>query len=163
MSDPIILNALNGLMPNYSKTPVFKGGRDPKVDTNTDISTDYNIVSQDWWPTATIVSVCFIFVWFIIITVLKIMFTSTDEFMNNNKYDLILFKPTNQTKNSAFVGRKMFENNAVNQHNLKAELEAGFELDRPAKSNMMRRQSEFSNGDIATSSNYIPNGNLAKK
>ena len=60
------------------------------------------------------------------------MFRSTDQFLNNNKYDLVLFKPSQ--KNNVVVGRKMFENNQVIQHNLKAELESGFDirsLERP--------------------------------
>ncbi len=68
------------------------------------------------------------------------MFTSTDQFMNNNKYDLVLFKPSQ--KNNVIVGRKMFENNSVIQHNLKAELESGFDsrcLERPKGLSMLRK------------------------
>jgi hypothetical protein len=70
------------------------------------------------------------------------MFRSTDQYMNNNKYDLILFKP--QQKNNVIVGRKMFENNAVIQHNLKAEQDSGFDircLERPKGLSMLRKSS----------------------
>ena len=66
-----------------------------------------------------------------------IIFSST-----NNKYDLVLFKP--QQKNNVIVGRKMFENNAVIQHNLKAEQDSGFDircLERPKGLSMLRKSS----------------------
>lgn len=91
------------------------------------------------WPAATIISVCFVAIWIFLIAVIKIMTNSTDVYFNQNKYDLILYKPMQKTS-SGNSARKLFENNAVIQHNLKALNESGFDI---SSLNTPRRKNGF--------------------
>ena len=48
-----------------------------------------------------------------------------------NKYDLIIFKSIeSKAKNSILIGRKMFDNQSIIQHNIKAATDAGFNINR---------------------------------
>lgn len=95
-------------------------------------------VYQNIWPTSTIIACVFVTLSFLIISILKVTFNSTDHFLAD-KYDLVIFKPSQ--KNQVIVGRKMFENNQINQHNIKATSESGFDmrcLNRPSLSILRR-------------------------
>ena len=60
----------------------------------------------------------------ILIVVLKLACVTVAKTTGLNKYDLIIFKTMeSKAKNSLLIGRKMFDNNLVREHNLKAALE----------------------------------------
>ena len=94
-----------------------------------DDSSFHTIYFTDW-PIATVIAICFASMSILAIFILKIIYSSTDEFINNNnKYDLIVFKAppsTSQKNNCAVTHRKMFENDVARQHNKKALAESGF-------------------------------------
>ncbi|CAF0719062.1 unnamed protein product [Brachionus calyciflorus] len=83
-------------------------------------------LNSNEWPVATIISICFIAIWIILITVLKIMFSSTSQHFSDNKYDLVIFKPLQ--KNTLIPSRKLFENNTVLKNNIKAMTESEFDI-----------------------------------
>jgi len=67
----------------------------------------------------------------LLIIVLKLAFATMVKTTGLNKYDLIIFKSTeSKAKNSILIGRKMFDNHSVIQHNIKASQEAGFDINR---------------------------------
>jgi hypothetical protein len=86
-------------------------------------------VSQ--WPIATVISIVFASLFIVTIFILKVVYSSADEFRNNkNKYDLVLFKapPTTNQKNNGINSRKMFENDDARKHNLKLVADSGFDV-----------------------------------
>lgn len=83
-------------------------------------------LDENEWPIATILSICFIGLWILLITILKIMTSSSNKHFSNNKYDLVIFKPSQ--KNSGNTSRKLFENNTVLKHNIKALSDSGFDI-----------------------------------
>lgn len=119
-----------------------------------------NLMFEEW-PIATIVSICFVGLSFLVLTILKCMYSSADQFSNNaNKYDLILFKaaPTNKhgSGEGKGVNRKMFENNAVRLHNLKALTDSGFDMNTiqifPRSMSGMRRGGSMYGGGMTGAS-----------
>jgi hypothetical protein len=89
-----------------------------------------NHVTLNELPVATMISCIFMGLSLFLIFCLKIISMSSDQFLYvNNKNDLILFKsaPFSQ-KNQGLANRKMFENEAVRAHNLKALAESGFDM-----------------------------------
>jgi hypothetical protein len=89
-------------------------------------------VRVDPWPIATVVSIVFASLFIATILVLKIIYSSADEFRSNdNQYDLVLFKAplSSVQKHVGLSGQtKMFENDEVRMHNLKAVAESGFDV-----------------------------------
>ena len=72
----------------------------------------------------------------LLILVLKIAFATMVKTTGLNQYDLVIFKALeSKSKNSILIGRKMFDNNAIRQHNLKAALDTGFDLNKRKTSN----------------------------
>ena len=67
----------------------------------------------------------------LLIIVLKLAFATMVKTTGLNKYDLIIFKSIeSKAKNSILIGRKMFDNHSVIQHNIKASQDAGFDINR---------------------------------
>ena len=77
-------------------------------------------------PAATLVGFGFVGVCILLLAIAKIMFTSSAQYMTNNRYDLVIFKPP--TKNSSGVPRRNYANTAANAQNLKAASNCGFDL-----------------------------------
>lgn len=75
-------------------------------------------------PISTMVGLGFIAICFLILTIAKIINANSDQYMSNNRYDLIIFKPP--TKNSV-IGR-VYSNNSANTHNLNAASASGFDI-----------------------------------
>ena len=75
-------------------------------------------------PVSTMVGLGFIAICFLILTIAKIINANSDQYMSNNRYDLIIFKPP--TKNSV-IGR-VYSNNTANAHNLSAASASGFDI-----------------------------------
>ena len=122
---------------------------------------EYKIpVYQDIWPTSTIIACIFVALSFLIIAILKVTFSSTDHFLADRN-DLVIFKPSQ--KNQLIVGRKMFENNQINQHNIKVTSESGFDmrcLNRPSLS-ILRRTTRTNESKYSDSiDRIISNGNI---
>ncbi|RMZ99153.1 hypothetical protein BpHYR1_037494 [Brachionus plicatilis] len=103
-------------------------------------------LNSDEWPVVTIISVCFIGIWALLITLLKIM-TSTEEYFDENKFDLIMFKPS--AKIIGIGCRKLFDNSPVSRHNIKVMTQSGFDISKvPISTNYNRRYSLASNSSI---------------
>ena len=77
-------------------------------------------------PWATIIGFVFIGVSFGLLAIAKLMFDSTDQYMMNNRYDLVIFKPP--TNKSILGPRRVYSNTAVNAHNLAAAAASGFDV-----------------------------------
>lgn len=108
-------------------------------------------INFDEWPAVTVISVCFIALWIILIILLKI-FTSTEKHFDENKYDLVMFKPS--SKITGIGCRKLFHNSPMMQHNLKLMSQSNFDLSKLSFSvNSSRRFSTTS----STNSNYSIN------
>jgi hypothetical protein len=82
--------------------------------------------TYEFVPMATIIGFVFIAVCFTLLAVAKIMFASTDQYMMNNRYDLVIFKPP--TNKSVLGPRRVYSNTAVNAHNLAAAQACGFDI-----------------------------------
>ncbi len=77
----------------------------------------------------------------ICMAILKITTGSTQSLLSLNKYDLTLFKNQQNFQKNAIVGRRLFDNSTIIQHNLKALKDSGFDdksLDR--KSSMVGKR-----------------------
>lgn len=90
--------------------------------------------------------ICFglIILWFIVISLLKLMTSTVESSMDNNKYDLLLFQtqqatsPLKKQRKSAlgklfehdpdFKNEKIKKNDKVKEENLKACLESNFDI-----------------------------------
>ena len=75
-------------------------------------------------PISTMVGLGFIAACFLLLTIAKIINANSDQYMSNNRFDLIIFKPP--TKNSV-IGR-VYSNNNANVHNLAAAASSGFDV-----------------------------------
>ncbi len=77
-------------------------------------------------PAATMVGFGFVCICILLLVIAKIMFTSSAQYMTNNRYDLVIFKPP--TKNATGVPRRNYVNTVANAQNLKAAANCGFDL-----------------------------------
>ncbi len=75
-------------------------------------------------PVATLVGLGFIAICFLVLTIAKIINSNSDQYMANNRYDLIIFKPPSKNSN---IGR-VYSNNTANAHNLSAATACGFDI-----------------------------------
>ncbi len=80
----------------------------------------------EFTPLATIIGFAFIAICFLLLAIAKIMFASSDQYMMNNRYDLVIFKAP--TKNTVMGPRRVYANNAANAHNLTAAKSCGFDV-----------------------------------
>lgn len=76
-------------------------------------------------PVATIVGFSVVGVCFLLLVVAKIIFTSSDQYMLNNRYDLVIYK---QVTSKAHVQQKQVNQNSANVHNLNAAAACGFDI-----------------------------------
>lgn len=115
------------------------------VVTNTTKEEKNLVPSEDEWPVSTFIAVCFIASYILLIMIVKTII-EWSEFIkvDQNRFDLIIYKPPieqqapkpsnangiqkNQSgsKNSE---KRLFDNSAVRQHNLKAFQSAGVPLE----------------------------------
>lgn len=106
-------------------------------------------INSDEWPVVTVLSICFIAFWIILIILLKIL-TSTEKHFDDNKFDLVMFKPS--LKITGTGCRKLFDNSPVIQHNLKLMSQSTLDLSKLSSSvNSNRRSSSLTSSTI---SNY---------
>lgn len=82
--------------------------------------------AYEFTPLATIIGFAFIGICFLLLTIAKIMFASSDQYMMNNRYDLVIFKAP--TKNTVMGPRRVYSNSTANAHNLQAAQSCGFDV-----------------------------------
>ena len=133
--DNLMPNYNNSTYPNWFSIPDKRG----RSETNSNKSDIFR--QSEFYPIESLIIILFLAIVIIATIISKLAFATMDK-KCENKYDLIIFKTSNQTKSSVFVGRKMFDNNVVIQHNVKAALEAGFDINR-IKTMNIRRPSTF--------------------
>lgn len=76
-------------------------------------------------PMATIIGFVFIATTFSFLAIIKLFFASSDHYMTNNRFDLVIFKPP---KNKSTHGpRRIYGNKKVNTHNIRAAAACGFD------------------------------------
>ena len=124
-------NYMNSTQPYWYSEP---GKGNSRSDTSGNKTEFFH--QADFYPIETMVIICFL-VLIIMTTIISRLAFATMDKKCENKYDLIIFKALHQAKGSVFVGRKMFDNNVVIQHNVKAALEAGFDINRLNSSKAM--------------------------
>lgn len=79
-------------------------------------------------PIVTDIAFILLILYILGLAILKILAGSKESNLTVNKYDLILFKSQqNYPKNQTVVGRQLFDNSKVIQHNLNALRESGFD------------------------------------
>lgn len=76
-------------------------------------------------PVATIVGFCVVGVCLLLLVGAKIMFASSDQYMVNNPYDLVIYK---QVTSKAHVQHKQTNTNSANAHNLNAAVASNFDI-----------------------------------
>lgn len=87
--------------------------------------------SLNFTPIATIVGFVFLGVSFSMLAIAKLWYASSDHYMTNNRFDLVIFKPP--TKRSVFGGREIYSNTKASAHNLAAAQACGFDFSKVTK------------------------------
>lgn len=77
-------------------------------------------------PIATIIGFVFIGISFSFLAIAKILYASSDQYMMNNRFDLVIFKPP--TNKSILGPRRVYSNTVANAHNLTAATAVGFDV-----------------------------------
>ena len=114
-------SSINGF--NSSDAPEKYG---PLTENKTDI---FRI--KYFTPAETVVIVLPLISIIFVIIVLKLAFATMVKTTSLNKYDLVIFKSIeSKAKSSILIGRKMFDNQSIIQHNIKAALDSGFNINR---------------------------------
>ncbi len=85
-----------------------------------------NAHAYEFVPIATLVGLGAVGFCFIILAILKIMFANSDQYMANNRYDLVIFKIP--TKNSVNTACHIYSNRNANSNNTEAAIAAGFDF-----------------------------------
>jgi hypothetical protein len=112
------------------------------------IKTEFNFI-----PASTIAGLLFVGVWFAFILIAKIMYSSTDQYKLNNRFDLVIFKPA--TKNSLIGPRRIYSNNNVNIQNMNAATASGMDLSFLYQRNTAFNQQSLYNSNSEVSLNTI--------
>ena len=85
--------------------------------------------AYNFFPISTIIGLGFIVVCFLLLAIAKIMFTSSAQYMANNRYDLVIFKPPTTGKNEKDKGpKRVYTNVTANSHNISAAKACGFDV-----------------------------------
>ena len=95
--------------------------------------------SPNFTPIATIIGFVFLGVSFAMLALAKLWYASSDHYMTNNRFDLVIFKQP--TKRSILGGRKIYNNTKASAHNLAAAQACGFDF-----SKINNRKSNFMTG-----------------
>ena len=95
-----------------------------KIEVRSPVKPIKSVGQYEFVPVSTLVGFAFIGICFLLLTIAKIVYTNSDQYMTNNRFDLIIFKPP--TKNSV-IGR-VYSNNNANTHNLTAAATSGFDV-----------------------------------
>lgn len=106
--------------------------------------------AYEFTPLATIIGFAFIAICFLVLAIAKIMFASSDQYMMNNRYDLVIFKAP--TKNTVMGPRRVYSNNTANTHNLNAAQACGFDVSMLNTRNPYNLLSNLSNLSNSTPS-----------
>lgn len=77
-------------------------------------------------PVATIIGLVFIAISFSFLAIAKILYASSDQYMMNNRFDLVIFKPP--TNKSVLGPRRIYTNTITHSHNLAAAQACGFDV-----------------------------------
>lgn len=77
-------------------------------------------------PIATIIGFVFIGISFAFLAITKMLYASSDQYMMNNRFDLVIFKPP--TTKSVLGPRRVYSNTVANAHNLTAATSCGFDV-----------------------------------
>jgi hypothetical protein len=100
-------------------------------------------------PIASIVGFCAVGVCFLLLIVAKVIYASSDQYMLNNRYDLVIYK---QVTSKAQVQQKQVNTNSANMHNLTAAAACGFDI------NMLNNRNTFNSIFNVPQSNGQANG-----
>lgn len=109
-----------------------------------DSSHSSETTAYEFTPLATIIGFAFIAICFLLLAIAKIMFASSDQYMMNNRYDLVIFKAP--TKNTVVGPRRVYSNNTANTHNLNAAQACGFDVSMLNSRNPYTLLANLSNG-----------------
>jgi hypothetical protein len=95
--------------------------------------------SPSFTPIATTIGFVFLGVSFAMLAIAKLWYASSDHYMTNNRFDLVIFKQP--TKKSVLGGRKIYNNTKASAHNLAAAQVCGFDFSKIniRKSNFMTK------------------------
>lgn len=97
-----------------------------KIDIVYPVHQQINSTAYEFVPMATIIGFSFTGICFFLLVFAKIMFTSSDQNMSKNRYDLVIFKPA--TRNSNLGLRRVYKNLKASNHNLNAAAASGFNV-----------------------------------
>lgn len=97
-----------------------------KIDITLPVEGSASSTSYEFIPVSTIIGFSFVAVCLVLLAVAKIMYASSDQYMMNNRYDLVIFKPP--TKNSVIGPRRVYTNSTASTHNLNAAAACGFDV-----------------------------------
>ncbi|CAF0719070.1 unnamed protein product [Brachionus calyciflorus] len=109
-----------------------------------------NSTAYEFVPRVTLIGLGFTAISFLLLALAKIMYSSSEHYTMNNKYDLAIFKAPN--KNSLVGLRRVYKNNDASDHNLNAALACGFDITKilnhnyelnSDKSSQMPRSSDY--------------------
>jgi hypothetical protein len=78
-------------------------------------------------PIVSEVTLIFLLLYITGLAILKITTGSSESLLSLNKYELTLFKNQQSFQKNAIVGRRLFDNSTIIQHNLNALKESGFD------------------------------------
>lgn len=121
----------------FLQTILFKKVYCNQIEIEHPIIEHRNTTAYEFIPQITIIGFGFTFISFFLLIIAKLMYNSSDHYMMNNRYDLIIFKPP--TKHSLLELRRVYKNSEASEHNLNAALSSGFDITKITN----RKQSDF--------------------
>lgn len=108
-------------------------------------------------PVASIVGFGVIGLCFFLLIVVKLMFASSNQYMLNNRYDLIIYK-TQMAKNPMVQQIQLNSTSSVNAHNLNAALASGFDMSMLNKRNSLNSLNPLlSSLSSSSTANHVSN------
>lgn len=81
--------------------------------------------AYEFVPVSTIIGFSVLGISFLLLAIAKIIFASSDQYMLNNRYDLVIFK---QVTSKQQVQQRQVNTNNANVHNLNAAAACGFDV-----------------------------------
>ena len=91
--------------------------------------------AYEFVPVSTVIGFSVLGVSFLLLAIAKVIFASSDQYMANNRYDLVIFK---QVTSKQQVHQRLVNTNNANVHNLNAAAACGFDI------SMLQNRSSFS-------------------
>ncbi len=82
--------------------------------------------SYEFTPVSTIIGFVFIGISFSFLAIAKVLFATSDQYMMNNQFDLVIFKPP--TNKLVLGPRRVYKNTAANAHNVTVANAVGLDV-----------------------------------